>query len=425
MDSRGNQDLYRRSVRIGYTVGTFHLPEDVTFVADHGVGARLYDVQGRSYIDYLLGSGPILLGHAHPEVNAAVSAQLAKGMHFYTLNEPAIELGEKLNAIIPCAEEIKFLVSGSEAARHCLRMARVFTGRPKVMKFEGSFHGTGDYSLMSAFTPSKNYPRPEPESAGIPAAIQDLVLIAPWNDLAMTRAILTEHGKDVAAVLCEPVQRVMTPKPGFLEGLREITRELGILLIFDEMVTGFRMSLGGAQKIYGVTPDLAIFGKALTNGLPMTCIAGRSDVLSLARPKAKRGDASVYFGGTLNGNALSAAAALAVIHVLSHQGTYERLAASTQRLKDGLKSAAARHKLPLQIVGPDTFFQAFFSQSPITDLRSSLAAGSPLTERFQMECLKRGVLQQRGKFYVSTALTEGDIAETLQAFDAAMAATAA
>src|ERR1700742_4601181 len=186
-----NRGLYRRSARIGYTVGTFHLPEDVAFVADHGAGARLYDVEGRGYIAYLLGSGPILLGHAHRHGPAAMSAQLAKGMHFYALNKPAIELGEKLNEIIPCAEEIKFLVSGSEAARHCLRMARVFTGRPKIMKFEGSFHGTGDYSLMSAFTPSRNYPRPEPESAGIPDAIRDLVLVAPWNDLAMTSAILT------------------------------------------------------------------------------------------------------------------------------------------------------------------------------------------------------------------------------------------
>ncbi len=416
--------LYERSSRIGYTVGSFHMPE---VIAERGEGARIYDAAGRSFIDYLLGSGPALLGYAHPEVNAAMVEQIGRGTHFYVLNRQAIELGEKLCEIIPCAQEAKFLLSGSEATQHSLRMVRAFTGKKKVMKFEGSFHGTNDYSMMSAFTPSKGYPRPEPDSVGIPEEFQDLVLVAPWNDLDTFRKILSEHAHELAAVICEPVQRIIPPAPGFLEAVRELTREYGVILIFDEMVTGFRMGLGGAQAVYGVIPDLAIFGKALTNGLPMTTIVGRADILDVARPQAERtgNGPAIFYGGTLNGNALSAAAALAVIKVLERPGTYENLAATTSRIREGLAASAARHGLPFKAVGVDTFFHVYFKDQPVNNLRESMAAMSPLNALFQKECVKRGVLHHRGKFYFSTVLTEADIAETLQVFDDAMAAMAA
>ena len=419
------RELYRRSSRIGYTPGSYYTPEDVNVVAERGLGARFWDVQGKCYIDYLLGSGPAILGYAHPAVNAAMAEQISRGAHFYVQNRHAIELGEKLCKIIPCAEEVRYLLSGTEAAATAMRMARAFTGREKIMKFEGSFHGTGDYAMMSAWNPSKGYPVPTPDSPGIPACVTDTVLVAPWNDFELAESVLRKHAHEIAALICEPVQRIVPPVPGFLEMLRRVTRELGILLIFDEMVTGFRMSLGGGQAYYEVTPDMAIIGKALTNGLPMTAVVGRSDLIGLARPAEVRDGAGVYFGGTLNGNSLSCAAALATIRELEKPGVYTRLEHVVNRLRDGLIGAAARHGLPFQTVGVNTFFHTYFSDRPIQNRLDVIAASSPLQEIFYWECLKRGVLQQRGKFYVAAVTSEEDVADSLQVFEDAMKATAA
>jgi glutamate-1-semialdehyde 2,1-aminomutase len=421
------REFHERSRAIGYSLsGAFYLPPDQTVVIDHGDGASVIDTNGRRYIDYLSGSGAVLLGHGNPEIAAAISAQALKGTHFYMLNEPAIQLGEKLVEIIACAEEVKFLPSGSEASLHAMRMCRAFTGKSKIMKFEGSFHGTNDYAMMSGWTPSKGYPRPNPDSLGIPKEIEDLIYVVPWNNLEMTEHYLRKHAHETAALICEAVQRTVPPEPGFLEAIRKLTQELGILLVFDEMVTGFRLSLGGAQKYYGVTPDMAIFGKAMTNGLPMTTLLGRSDVIAYSRPAEARGsNPGVFYGGTLNGNPLCASAALAAIGIMERPGTYERLTSIVNRLKEGIRASGARYGVPVQVVGPDNYFQVFFSETKITSFLDQQNSNTKRGKLFFAECFKRGVLMNtNARCYVSMVLTDEDMETSLSVMDDAIAVIA-
>jgi len=239
--------LLEKAARLlpGGVLGGYSVPRDLSFVVREGRGPRLYDVSGREYIDYVLGSGPLVLGHAHPAVVGAVERQLSRGTTYFQLSEPTLELAEEICRAVPCAEQVRFTSSGSEATFFALRIARAFTKKDKILKFEGGFHGTHDYSLMSVGPRSpKAFPAPTPDSAGIPHAIQDSVLVAPFNDLAETEAILAAHHQDLAAVIMEPFQRLIAPQREFLHGVREITRRHGIPLIFDEIVTGFRFAYG-------------------------------------------------------------------------------------------------------------------------------------------------------------------------------------
>ncbi|HTE82842.1 MAG TPA: aminotransferase class III-fold pyridoxal phosphate-dependent enzyme [Reyranella sp.] len=425
--SNSSRTMHDRSRAIGYSLsGAFYLAPEESFIADHGEGAKLIDTEGRAYIDFLGGSGAVLLGHGNAEIAEAIARQATKGTHFYVLNEPAIELGEKLIEILPCADEVKFLPSGSEASMHAFRMSRAFTGKQKIMKFEGSFHGTNDYAMMSGWSMSPGYPRPSVDSKGIPDVIQDLVYVVPWNDLELTEKYLRAHAHEVAALICEPVQRTVPPEPGFLEAVRRITADLGILLIFDEMVTGWRMALDGAQGYYGVTPDLAIFGKAMTNGLPMTCIAGRSDVVAYTRPAGQRGtDPRVFFGGTLNGNPLCAAAALKAIEIYARPGGHERLNSNVARLKRGVLESAERHGVAAQVVGPHSFFQIFFSEEPVDTFPAQQRANSKLGQAFFRECLSRGLLMNsNARCYVPMILTQEEAEDAIAIMDDAFAAIA-
>src|SRR5262244_1433333 len=266
------EDLLRRADQVlpGGLLGSHRSGPGLEFVVREGRGAYLYDMTGRRYLDYLLGSGPMLLGHAHPAVVEAVHRQMERGTSYFVVNEPAIRLAEEIVAAVPCAEQVRYTASGSEATFFALRVARAFRGREKILKFEGGFHGTHDYSLMSVGPHApKAFPAPTPDSAGIPHAIQEHVLIAPFNDLAETEAILATHHGDLAAVIMEPFQRLIPPDKQFLHGVREITRRFGVPLIFDEIVTGFRFAYGGAQEYYGVVPDLAALGKIIRGGFPL------------------------------------------------------------------------------------------------------------------------------------------------------------
>lgn len=419
--------LHERSSAAGYSLsGAFYLAPEETRVIERGAGARLFDTQGKSYIDFLAGSGAVLLGHGNPEIAEAISAQATKGTHYYVLNEPAMELAEKLIDIIPCAEEAKFPPSGSEASLVAMRIARAFTGKQKIMKFEGSFHGTNDYSLMSGWRQSPGYPVPSVDSAGIPDAIRDLVYVVPWNDIDTTEHYLSAHAHEIAAFICEPVQRSVPPKPGFLAKLRALTEELGVLLIFDEMVTGWRMALGGAQQRFDVTPDMAIFGKAMTNGLPMTTVVGRKELMAFARPGSAPGDGDrIFFGGTLNGNPLCASAALAAIAQYERPGIHARLERNVSRLKSGVAASASRHGVPAQIVGPEGYFQVFISATAIDTFAGQQASNAKLGRAFFQECLNRGLMMNvNARCYVPMALNDGDVDEALAIIDDAMAAVA-
>jgi glutamate-1-semialdehyde 2,1-aminomutase len=419
-----NAEILKRAYTIlpGCSLGSYYMPESHEFVVTRGLGSRVYDVEGREYIDYVMGSGPLVVGHAHPEVIAAVRAQVDNGSTFYAVNDLAVSLGERIVGAAPCAEAIKFCGSGSEATFYALRLARAATGRDKVLKFEGGYHGHHDYAMMSV-TPSQlaPFPTPVPDSAGIPAAVERQVLVAPFNDLEATAAIVDEHRDELAAILVEPLSRTLAPQPGFLEGLRELTRKSGSVLIFDEVVTGFRIAWGGAQERYGVTPDLATYGKIIGGGLPLAAVAGKRDVMELSNPRKKGAPDYTYISGTLNGNPVSCAAGLATLAILERPGAYDRLFAVGARLRAGLRAIVTHIGTPAQVLGDGPLANIYFTADPIVDYRSSLRADSRITQQVGRRLLDHGVLVNFGaKLYLSLAHSDEDIDRTLDAFDAAL-----
>jgi glutamate-1-semialdehyde 2,1-aminomutase len=419
--------LLERAARLlpGGVLGGYNPPPDLAFVVREARGARLYDVSGREYIDYLLGSGPMLLGHAHPAVLAAVERQLAKGTTYFQLSEPTLALAEEICRAVPCADQIRFTSSGTEATFFALRLARAFRKRDKVLKFEGGFHGMHDYSMMSVGPRSpKAFPAATPDSAGIPHAIQDHVVVAPFNDLAETEAIIDTHHADLAAVIMEPFQRLIPPDPGFLRGVREITRRREIPLIFDEIVTGFRFGYGGAQERYGVIPDLAALGKVIGGGFPLAAVVGRADIMRLLAPDLEGTPEFVAQTGTLSGNPVAAAAGLATLAELRRPGTYERLFATGARVMAALKDGAKRAGLAAQVAGEAPVFEIYFTERPITDYRATLTADRGAHAAFTRELLSRGFVKAAQKFYVSLAHGEVEIQRTLDALDSAFAAAA-
>jgi glutamate-1-semialdehyde 2,1-aminomutase len=421
-------DLITRAARVlpGGVLGSHRSGPGLEFVVKDARGSHLWDADGRRYIDYLLGSGPMVLGHAHPAVVEAVQRQLPHGTTFMLLNEPIIALAEEIVRAVPAAEQVRFMSSGSEATFFALRVARAFRRRDKIMKFEGGFHGTHDYALMSVSPRSpKAFPAAMADSAGIPHALGDEVLVAPYNDLATTEALIATHHNDLAAVIVEPYQRVIVPQPGFLKGLRAVTQRYGVPLVFDEIVTGFRLAYGGAQEYYGVVPDVAAFGKVLAGGFPLAAVAGRADIMKHFDAALEGSPDYVWQAGTLNGNPIAATAGLATLGELRKPGAYQRLFATGARLRDGLAAAARKHGMPAQVSGEPPVFDIIFTDRPVVDYRATLTADRRRIVIFNEECLKRGVVKAVNKIYVSLAHTDADIDETLGVFDAALAAVAA
>jgi glutamate-1-semialdehyde 2,1-aminomutase len=421
-------DLIARAARVlpGGVLGGHRSGPGLEFVVRDARGPHLWDADGKRYIDYLLGSGPMLLGHAHPAVVEAVQKQAAHGTTFMLLNEPIIALAEEIVRAVPAAEQVRFMSSGSEATFFALRVARAFRRRDKIMKFEGGFHGTHDYALMSTTPRSpKAFPAAMADSAGIPHAIAEEVLIAPYNDLATTEALIATHHNDLAAVIVEPYQRVIVPQPGFLSGLRAVTRRYGVPLVFDEIVTGFRLAYGGAQAYYDVVPDVAAFGKVLAGGFPLAAVAGRADIMHHFDAALEGSPDYVWQAGTLNGNPVAAVAGLATLGELRRPGAYETLFATGTRLRDGLAALARKHGMPAQVSGEPPVFDIIFTDSPVVDYRATLTADRRRIALFNEECLRRGVVKAVNKIYVSLAHSPADIDETLGVFDAALAAVAA
>ena len=409
----------------GGILGGYSAPPELAFVVREAAGARIRDVSGREYIDYLLGSGPLVLGHAHPAIVAAVEEQLRKGTTYFQLSEPTLALAEEICRAVPCADQVRFCSTGTEATFFALRLCRAFRRKDKILKFEGGFHGTHDYSLMSVGPRApKAFPAPTPDSAGIPHAIQDEVLIAPFNDLSETEAMIEAHHQDLAAVIMEPFQRLIVPQPGFLEGVRAVTARRGVPLVFDEIVTGFRFAYGGAQEYYGVVPDVVALGKVVGGGFPLSAVAGRRDIMRHLAPDLDGTPEFVAQAGTLNGNPIAAAAGLATLAELRKPGTYARLFATGIRLKDGLAAAARTAGLAAQVAGEPPVFEIFFTDRPITDYRASLAADRELHAAFTRAMLERGVVKAAGKFYVSLAHGAGDVYRTIEIFAAALKAAA-
>ena len=386
-----------------------------------GRGGRVWDASGNEFVDYLLGSGPMLVGHAHPEVVAAVEAQNRRGSTFFATNEYAVRLAEEIVAAVPCAEKVRFSSSGTEATLYAMRTVRAYRKRDKVLKFEGGFHGMNDYALMSVFPAEPpEYPHPSADSAGIPQSIKGEMLIAPFNDIETTTAIIERHHDDLAGVIVEPFQRVIPPAAGFLEGLREVTKLYEIPLIFDEIVTGFRFAYGGAQEYYGVTPDLCTLGKTVAGGFPLTAVAGSSELMDQFDRNSADGDSFMPQIGTLSGNPIAAAAGLATLEVLRREGAYERLFATGRKLRLALERILNEAEIPARVVGIDPLFDVLFTDSDVTDYRSTLLADKQKLGRFTSLLLEHGVFRGETKFYVSTAHTQDDVDRTIEAFSASV-----
>jgi glutamate-1-semialdehyde 2,1-aminomutase len=401
--------------------GSFgNMPAEV--MIRRGKGARVFDEAGREYVDYLLGSGPMFIGHAHPDVTAAVEEQLPLGTTFFANNRHGIELAEMICEAMPCADQVRFVCSGTEADLYAMRAVRAFRKRDKILKFEGGYHGMSDYALMS-LAPKRpgNFPRPVPDSAGIPKSVQDEMLIAAFNDIGMVESLILENRDELAGVIVEPFQRLIPPQPGFLQALRRITAEHGIPLIFDEVVTGFRFSYGGAQQYYGVTPDLCTLGKIVGGGYALAAVAGRADIMKHFDKLAVADEDFLFQIGTLSGNPVAAVAGIATLKVLKRPGAYEKVFATGRTLMTALRDLLANAGLPAQVIGEPPLFDVVFTSEPIRDYRDSLKGDKAMATRFNALLRQKGIMKGESKYYVSLAHTQEDIDWTISAWTDAIA----
>jgi glutamate-1-semialdehyde 2,1-aminomutase len=386
-----------------------------------GRGGRVWDAAGREYVDFLLGSGPMFLGHGHPEVLEAAQAQIARGTTFFANNEHGIALAEAIVDAMPCAEQVRYTGSGTEADLYAMRLARAFTGRDRILKFEGGYHGMSDYGLMSlAPKVLANFPRPVPDSAGIPKSVQEEVLVAPFNDLDAVTRLVEAHAAEIAGIIVEPLQRLIPPAPGFLEGLRALCDAHGIVLIFDEVVTGFRFAYGGAQSYYGVTPDLCTLGKVIGGGFPLAAVAGRAAIMAHFDRALVGDDGFLMQVGTLSGNPVAAVAGLKTLEVLRRPGMYECAFATGRALMEGIAGLIAQAGIPGQVVGEPPLFDAVFADGTLADYRATLRGDKAVAAHVNKVLRARGIMKGDSKYYVSVAHEPRDVDQTLDAFAQAL-----
>ena len=296
---------------------------DPGIIIARGQGSHVWDEAENRYIDYLIGSGPMLLGHGHPEVLEAVFEQLPQGMTFFATNSRGIELADAICEAVACCQQVRFVTSGGEADMYAIRLARAYTGKDKILKFEGGYHGMSAEAQMSlAPTAEVNFPQAVADSAGIPQSVADEMLIAPFNELDAVASLLDEHD-DVAAIIVEPLQRIIPPLPGFLAGLRKLCDKHGVLLIFDEIVTGFRLSYGGAQERYGVVPDICTLGKIIGGGFPLAALGAPAEIMQHFDKAIVGADKWLMQLGTLSGNPVASVAGIKTMEILRRPGQYE------------------------------------------------------------------------------------------------------
>jgi glutamate-1-semialdehyde 2,1-aminomutase len=401
--------------------GSFgNMPAEV--IIREGKGGRVVDEAGREYVDFLLGSGPMFVGHAHPEVTAAVAAQLPLGTTFFANNRHGIALAQAICDAVPCAEQVRFVCSGTEADLYAMRAARAFRKRDRILKFEGGYHGMSDYALMS-LAPKQpgNFPQPVPDSAGIPRSVQDEMLIAAFNDVELAESLIRERKNELAGVIVEPFQRLIPPEPGFLQALRRITAEHGIPLIFDEVVTGFRFAYGGAQEYYGVTPDLCSLGKIIGGGFALAAVAGRADIMKHFDRLAVADEDFLFQVGTLSGNPVAAVAGRATLEVLRRPGAYEKVFATGRGMMTALSELLAKAGIAAQVIGEPPLFDVVFTGHPIRDYRDTLRGDKGMAARFNQLLRAKGIMKGESKYYVSLAHTQADVDWTISAWADAIA----
>ncbi|TFF71894.1 glutamate-1-semialdehyde-2,1-aminomutase [Aeromonas taiwanensis] len=388
---------------------------------DHADGAYLYDVDGQAYVDYIGSWGPMLLGHNHPAIKAAVIKAVEKGLSYGAPTEIEVLMAEKVRQIVPSMEQVRMVNSGTEATMSAIRLARGYTGRDKIVKFEGCYHGHADSLLVKAGSGALTLG--QPNSPGVPADFAKHTLTCVYNDLDSVREAFTQYGSEIACIIVEPVAGNMNcipPVPGFLEGLRAICDEFGALLILDEVMTGFRVSLRGAQGHYNIDPDLTTLGKIIGAGMPVGAFGGKKKVMQHIAPTGP-----VYQAGTLSGNPVAMAAGLAMLDLLLEPGLYEQLSAKTARVAEGLKAAAARHGIPLAITYVGGMFGFFFTEeTEITRYEQVTRCDMERFKRFYHLMLEEGVYLAPSAYeagFLSLAHGDKEIEHTLAAAERSFA----
>ncbi len=380
------------------------------FIA-RGWGSKLQTVDGHELIDYVCSWGPLILGHAHPRVIEAVQQGAEKGTSYGAPTEWELELARLIVQAMPSIELIRFVNSGTEATMSALRLVRAYTQRDKIIKFAGCYHGHADFLLVEAGSGVMTLGLPG--SAGVPQEIVKHTLVAPYNDLEVVRTLFERFPEEIAAVIVEPVagnMGVVPPRSGFLEGLRRITHEYGALLIFDEVITGFRVAYGGAQELYGIEPDLTCLGKVIGGGLPVGAYGGKREIMELIAPLGP-----VYQAGTLSGNPLAMAAGAATLKELAQPGVYERLDELAGQLAEGLREAAQEAGVPLQLNRVGSMLTPFFAARPVADYASAQQVDTQRFARFFWGLVERGVYPPPSQFeawFVSLAHTPEDVERT-------------
>lgn len=421
-----NHELFQRAQQllpggVDSPVRAFRSVGGEPFITARADGPYLWDVEGRRYIDYVGSWGPMIAGHNHPHVREAVERAVRDGLSFGTPCPAEAELAHAIRTLVPSMEMLRFVNSGTEATMSALRLARGATGRERFVKFEGCYHGHGDSFLVKAGSGALTLG--VPDSPGVPKPLADLTITLPYNDIDAARALFDEMGKTIACVIVEPVAGNMNcvpPRPGFLQTLRELCTRNGALLVFDEVMTGFRVAVGGAQSLYAITPDLTTLGKVIGGGMPVGAYGGRRDLMEQVAPAGP-----IYQAGTLSGNPVAMAAGMAMLDLVREPGFHERLSLKTQALCDGLLACARDAGVPFSANRVGGMFGLFFSREKVETFAQATACDREAFNRFFHAMVERGVYFAPSAFeaaFMSTAHDDRVIAETLDAARAAFAA---
>ena len=418
-----NHELFQRALElmpggVNSPVRAFTSVGGEPFFTDHADGAYLWDIEGKRYIDYVGSWGPMIAGHNHPHVRSAVENAARAGLSFGTPCPAEVRMAEEITRLVPSMEMLRMVNSGTEATMAAIRVARGHTSRDKIVKFEGCYHGHGDAFLVKAGSGALTFG--VPTSPGVPKALADLTLTLPYNNIDAARQLFAQQGDEVACVIIEPVAGNMNcipPREGFLQGLRELCTRHGVLLIFDEVMTGFRVALGGAQQLYGIAPDMSTFGKIIGGGMPVGAYGGKRRIMENVAPAGP-----IYQAGTLSGNPVAMAAGLAMLELIQAPGFYADLERKTALLTDGLRAVAIEAGVPFSTNRVGAMFGLFFSAEKVGAYAQAVACDVAAFNRFFHAMLKRGVYLAPSAFeagFMSSAHSEQDIADTLQAARAA------
>jgi glutamate-1-semialdehyde 2,1-aminomutase len=414
-----NHDLFQRALQlipggVNSPVRAFKSVGGEPFFAQRAQGAYLWDVEGKRYIDYVGSWGPMIAGHAHPQVLDAVARTMRDGLSFGVPNALEVTMAETLTRLIPSVEMVRMVNSGTEATLSAIRLARGATGRTRIVKFEGCYHGHGDSFLVKAGSGALTLG--VPDSPGVPKALADLTLTLPYNDADAATTLFDAHGESIAALIIEPIAGNMNcilPRDGYLQHLRDLCTKHGTILIFDEVMTGFRVALGGAQSLYGVTPDLSTFGKIIGGGMPVGAYGGRRDLMQQIAPSGP-----IYQAGTLSGNPVAMAAGLATLELIQQPGFYDELDRRTRLLTDSLQAIAIEAEVPFSTNRVCGMFGLFFSATKVETYAQATACDVAMFRKFFHGMLKRGVYLAPSAFeagFLSSAHSEEDIAATFLA----------